>query len=77
MNETITGVSKGKTATAKPVADPFGMPKYELPKMEVPAQFHATTDQGVAHARDACAKAQVASELPTPGAPNKYHRRRN
>jgi len=60
MNETIIGATKGKTA--KPVVDPFGVSKYELPKMEVPAEFHAMTDQGVAHARDAYAKAQVASE---------------
>ena len=60
MNETIIGASKGKTT--KQAADPFGVSKYELPKTEVPAEFHAMTHQSMAHARDACAKAQVASE---------------
>jgi hypothetical protein len=30
--------------------------------MEIPAEFREITDKGVAHARDACAKAKVASE---------------
>ena len=57
MNETTA-----KTKTTKHIADPFGMLKYEMPKMEVPAEFREMTDKGVAHARDACAKAKVASE---------------
>jgi phasin len=38
------------------------MSKYEMPKMEVPAEFREMTDKGVAHARDTYAKAKVASE---------------
>jgi phasin len=60
MNETIIGGNKAKTA--KSITDPFGMSKYEMPKMEVPAEFRDMTDKGVAHARDAYAKAKVASE---------------
>ena len=59
MNETITAT---KAKTAKHITDPFGMSKYEMPKMEMPAEFRAMTDQGLAHARDACTKAKVASE---------------
>jgi phasin len=60
MNETIVAGAKAKTT--KNITDPFGMWKYEMPKMEVPAEYRAMTDQGVAHAKDACAKAKVASE---------------
>ena len=60
MNETTTGATKAKTG--KHITDPFGMSNYEMPKMEVPAQFREMTDKGVAHARETCAKAKVASE---------------
>jgi hypothetical protein len=40
----------------------FGLPKYEMPKMEVPAEFRKMTDKGVAHASNIYAKASVASE---------------
>jgi len=60
MNETTTEATKAKTA--KHLSDAFGLPKYEMPKMEVPAEFREMTDQGVAHARDIYAKAMVASE---------------
>jgi phasin len=56
MNESTTG------ATAKHMSASFGLPKYEMPKMEVPAEFREMTDKGVAHARDIYAKAMVASE---------------
>jgi phasin len=60
MNETTTGATTAKTA--KHMSDAFGLPKYEMPKMEVPAEFREMTDKGVAHARDIYAKAMVASE---------------
>jgi phasin len=60
MSETIIGATKAKTA--KHMADPLGMSKYEMPKMELPAEFREMTDKGVAHARGAYAKAKVASE---------------
>jgi phasin len=60
MNETTT--SRAQAKTAKPTDDPFGMSKYEMQKMEVPAQFRDMTDKGLAQVRDACAKAKVASE---------------
>jgi len=60
MNETTTDVTKAKTA--KHLSDSLGLPKYEMPKMEVPAEFREMTDKGVAHARDIYAKAMVASE---------------
>jgi phasin len=60
MTETTANSMKAKTA--KEMTDPFGMAKYEMPKMEVPAQFREMTDKGVAQARDAYAKAKVASD---------------
>jgi len=60
MNETTTDATKAKTA--KHLSDSLGLPKYEMPKMEVPAEFREMTDKGVAHARDIYAKAMVASE---------------
>jgi hypothetical protein len=60
MTEATTASTKA--TTAKPAAPPFGLPKYEMPKMEVPAEFREMTDKGLAHARDGYAKAKVASE---------------
>jgi hypothetical protein len=60
MNENITGTTKAKTA--KHVTNSFGLSNYEMPKIEVPAEFREMTDRGVAHARDTYAKAKVASE---------------
>jgi phasin len=40
----------------------IGPQKYETAKMEVPAEFREMTDKGLAHARDAYAKAKVAGE---------------
>ena len=60
MNETTASATNAKIA--KHMTDTFGLPKYEMPKMEIPAEFREITDKGVAHARDACAKAKVASE---------------
>src|SRR5258708_35871218 len=60
MKETTNDAAKAKPA--KHLSDSFGLPKYEMPKMEVPAEFREMTDQGVAHARDIYAKAMVASE---------------
>lgn len=60
MNETTASATNAKIA--KRMTDTFGLPKYEMPKMEIPAEFREITDKGVAHARDACAKAKVASE---------------
>jgi phasin len=59
MNETTTGATKAKTAK---MADSFGLSMYEMPKMEVPAEFREMTAKGVAHARDTYAKAKAASE---------------
>ncbi len=57
MNETTTDATKAKTT--KHLSDSLGLPKYEMPKMEVPAEFREMTDQGVAHARDIYAKAHA------------------
>jgi len=48
-------IAQGKAANS--AASPFG-----LPKMEVPAEFREAADKGIAHARDTCEKAKVASE---------------
>jgi hypothetical protein len=58
MNETSATTPK----TAKHMADAFDASKFAMPKIEVPAEFREMTDKGVAHARDTCAKAMVASE---------------
>ncbi len=74
MNETTTAATKAKAT--KPVASPlgvpygmpkFGMPRFEMPKFglantEMPEAFREMTEKGVAHARDTCAKAKIASE---------------
>jgi phasin len=62
MNVMTEATTATKATTAKPAAPPFGLPKYEIPKMEVPAEFREMTDMGLGHARDAYAKAKVASE---------------
>jgi hypothetical protein len=48
MNETI--VAGGKAKTTKNITDALGMWKYEMSTMEVPAEYRAMTDHGVAHA---------------------------
>jgi phasin len=48
--------------TAKSGASPFSLPKFEMAKMEVPAEFREMTDKSLAHAKDGYAKAKVASE---------------
>ena len=60
MNEATSSNANAKIA--KHMTDTFGPPKFEMPKMEMPGEFREITDKGVAHARDACAKAKVASE---------------
>ena len=60
MSETTTSATKTKVANH--MTDPSGASKYQMPKMEVPAEFREMTDKGVAHARDTYAKAKVASE---------------
>jgi phasin len=60
MTETITRATQANTA--KHINNPFGTLNYQMPNVEVPAQFREMTDQGVAYARDTCAKAKVASE---------------
>ena len=72
MNETTTDATKAKTA--KHPSDSFGLPKYEMPKMEVPAEFREMTDKGVAHARDIYAKAMVTSEEAADLLENTYDR---
>jgi phasin len=69
--------SKTENKTTKAAASPFGMPdygmptfdmlKFEMPKfdlanMEVPEAFRDMAEKGVGHARDAYAKAKVASD---------------
>jgi phasin len=60
MNEATSGNANAKIA--KHMTDTFGLPKYEMPKMEIPGEFREITDKAVAHARDTCVKAKVASE---------------
>ena len=45
MNETTASATNAKIA--KHMTDTFGLPKYEMPKMEIPAEFREITDKGV------------------------------
>jgi len=70
MTETSTAATKAKTT--KHAASPFGLPdygipkfeipKFDLPNMEMPEAFREMSEKGIAHAKDAYAKAKVASE---------------
>jgi phasin len=58
----MTEATATQAASAKPARSPFDLSKFEMAKMEVPAEFRALTDTGLAHARNTYAKAKVASE---------------
>jgi phasin len=60
MNETTTGAANDKTT--KRATSAFDASKFAMPKVEVPAEFREMTDKGIAHAKDTCAKAKIASE---------------
>jgi phasin len=60
MNETKTGAGNDKTT--KHITGSFDPSKFEMPKVEVPVEFREMTDNGIAHAKDICAKAKMASE---------------
>jgi len=65
MTETTTATTKAKTTrhpTSSVDMPNYGIPKFDLPNMEIPEAFREMTEKGVAHTRDACAKAKVASE---------------
>jgi phasin len=85
MTETTTAASKA--ATTKHAASSFDMPdygtpklgtpkvdtpKFDLPNMEMPQALREMADKGVEHARDAYAKAKVASEEPADMLENTY-----
>jgi phasin len=70
MTETTTAAPKAKTtktAASSFTLPDYGMPKFEMPKfdlpnMEMPEAFREMAEKGVEHAKDAYAKAKVASE---------------
>jgi len=65
MTETTTAATKVKTAkhTAPSFDIPdYGIPKFDLPNVEMPKAFREMAEQGVAHARDTCARAKMAGE---------------
>lgn len=65
MTETTTAATKAKTtrhaAFSFDMPD-YGIPKFDLPNMEMPEAFRQIAEKGIAHARDTCGKAKVASE---------------
>lgn len=68
MMEAATATTQAKTA--KKTGPPFGLPNYELPKidlaeLEVPAAFRELAEKGIAHAKDAYEKAKAATEKAT------------
>jgi phasin len=65
MTEATTATTQAKTA--KNTGFPFGLPNYEipkidLPKMEVPPAFRELADKGVAQARDTYEQAKAVTE---------------
>jgi phasin len=58
MTEATTATTKATTAKSAS----FGLPKVDMAKMEVPAEFREMADKGLAHATDTYAKAKAASE---------------
>jgi phasin len=60
MNETTTGAGNDKTT--KRVTGSFDPSNFEMPRVEMPVEFREMTDKGIAHAKDTCAKAKIASE---------------
>jgi phasin len=63
MTEATTATTHAKAA--KNTGAPFGLPNYEIPKMEVPAAFRELSDKGIAQAREAYEKAKSATEQAT------------
>jgi hypothetical protein len=64
MTEATTGANKAKTA--KHTASSFGvhnyeMPKFDLPKMEMPDSFRKMAEKGAAQAKDNYEKIQAAT----------------
>jgi phasin len=66
MTETTTATLKAKTtertASSFTLPDQFGMPKFNLPNIEVPVAFREMAEKGIEQTRETCAKARVASE---------------
>jgi phasin len=68
MTEATTATTQ--TKTAKHAGPPFGLPNYEIPKidlakMEVPPAFRELAAKGVAQARDTYEKAKAVTEKAT------------
>ncbi len=68
MTSATTATNQAKTA--KNTGSSFGLPNYEVPKldlptMEVPPAFRELADQGIAQARDTYEKAKAATEKAT------------
>jgi phasin len=64
MTQVAAGANKAKTE--KVAASPFGLPgqgipKSDLPNMEMPKAFREMSEKGVAHAKDTYEKAQAAA----------------
>jgi phasin len=80
MTETSTAAHKAKTTerAASSFALPghgmptFGMSKFNLPNVEMPAAFREMAEKGVEQTRDTYAKAKVASEEATDLLENTY-----
>src|SRR5580700_247432 len=65
MTETTAAAHKAKTterAATSFTAPDHGMPKFNLPNVEMPAAFREMAEKGVEQTRDTYAKAKVASE---------------
>jgi hypothetical protein len=78
MTEATAGANKAKTA--KHTASSFGvhncgMPKFDLPKMEMPGAFREMAEKGVAQAKDNYEKIQAATVEATELLRHLYDRR--
>jgi len=63
MNETTTSAANAKIA--RQMTDTFGLPKYEMPKMEIPAAFREFAEKGVSQAKEHYEKMKTAAEEAT------------
>ena len=64
MTEATTGANNANKAKTANTASSFGvhnyeMPKFDLPKMEMPGAFREMAGKGVAQAKDNCEKIQA------------------
>src|SRR5271154_7343193 len=61
----VEATTAPKAKTSKPVTGAFEMPKFDTPKVEMPAPFREFAERGVAQAKDTYEKMKAAAEEAT------------